>query len=131
MEGAPCMIVMIAGPRDLFVPVERVEEAVRRSGFVVDVHVNGMADGVDRCARRWARLNDLYVIPLDARWHYWREKGRVGYAGPERNEIGSRISDALIILKRPDVWTKGTTSVYRYFQGKPVYVEIIQEGDEI
>jgi hypothetical protein len=125
------MIVMIAGPRDLMVPVSRIEEAVRRSGFEVDVHVNGMADGVDRCARRWAREKGLYIIPLDPRWDYWRAKGRTGYAGPERNEIGSRISDAVIILKRPDSWTKGTLSTYRYFQGKPHHVEIVHEGDEL
>jgi hypothetical protein len=125
------MIVMIAGPRDLMIPVSTVEQAVLNSGFAIDVHVNGMADGVDRCARRWAIDKGIYIIPLDARWEFWRRLGNVKQAGPERNEIGSRIADGLIVIRRRGAWSKGTKSVYNYFAGKPTHIEFIDEGDEV
>jgi hypothetical protein len=122
---------MIAGPRDLLVPISIVQRAVDNSGFDIDVHVNGMADGIDRCARRWATVNGLYIIPLEARWDFWRGRGNPRPAGPERNRIGSRIADALIVIKQHGIWTPGTTSVYRYFTGKPIHVENVDEGETI
>lgn len=125
------MKVMIAGPRDLWLPIEKVQKAVDASGFDVTVHINGMAKGVDRSALYWALSKGLYVIQLSARWDYWREKGNAGYAGPERNKIASEIGDALIVIKREVEWTKGTTSIYRLFQGKPVHVEVVRPKEEL
>lgn len=122
------MKVVIAGPRDLYVPLRLVQAAIDRSPFYIIELVNGMADGIDLCARRWQEemASTLPVAPFLAPWETWKELGLKSRAsaGPYRNSRMAAYADGLIIIRRKVERTRGTNDMIRQMEvkRKPIYI---------
>ena len=74
--------VIIAGGRDLYLTIEGyalLNELNAKYKF--SEVVNGMARGIDECARNWAKINK---IPVKKEYPQWKKYGRA--AGPIRNK---------------------------------------------
>lgn len=120
VSGGGVVKVIIAGPRDLSVSNDIISKAIRISGFEVSEIVHGLAEGVDTCAKRWARDYGYRNTGFQAEW------SRLGKsAGPARNRQMARYGDALIVIKRRGRWTSGTQSMLMQARnaGLPTYVQ--------
>lgn len=113
------MKVIIAGPRDYSPPLSRISQAVIESGFDVIEVVSGGARGVDRAGESWGLANLSSFTQFEANWD---KHGKA--AGPIRNREMAAYSDALIVMKRKDKDSPGTSSMIREAEraGVPVYV---------
>lgn len=111
--------VIVAGPRDLDVDVQTVQEAIFVSGFDVTEVVHGGATGVDAAAACFA---EAYMIPVRVFRPKWGTHGRA--AGPIRNRNMAEYADALVAIRQAGRMTAGTNSMIREAKnvGIPVYV---------
>lgn len=105
--------LIIAGPRDLHVNHNVIFTAIEASGLNPYIIISGAAKGVDTAAYNFAVRYGYFPIKIPARWDYWREHGKVSYAGPERNAVQAYLGDALLVIKRAGVDTPGTTSMIK------------------
>lgn len=109
--------VIIAGSRHM--PISdywKINEAVRKSGFVVQEVVCGMARGADQLGGKWAWERKIPVKTFPARWE---ELGKA--AGPIRNAEMAQYADAAIIF----LWegSRGSADMERKMRAlkKPVF----------
>lgn len=118
-EVIPKRRVIIAGGRD-YNEYETVVEAVKESGFHIDVVVSGGAKGVDALGERYAGENNLQLAVFQADW---QTHGRA--AGPIRNRKMAENADALIAIW--DGKSKGTKNMIETAtkKGLMVYVKRI------
>ena len=109
------MIVIIAGSRDLFVPVSVIEEAVAASNFEVHEIVSGGARGIDSCGELYAMEKNIKLtrFPIqDFEWREWEARGKTGAnPGHARNEKMARYGEALIVVWKQQ--TPGTADMLR------------------
>ena len=70
------MVVIIAGSRTI-TDYERVEHAVRKSGFKIAEVVSGGANGVDALGEQWAKQHDVACTVMSADWE--RHGKRAGF----------------------------------------------------
>lgn len=114
------MKVIIAGSRHFCHAADYtlVEDAVRESGFEIEIVVSGMAKGIDTHAITYAKRHSLPVAEFYANWQY---QGH--FAGRIRNKRMADHGDALIAVW--DGVTTGTKDMIAKmrFLGKPVYVK--------
>lgn len=116
------MRVVIAGPRNLYPKWHVIAEAVVKSGFEIELVIQGGAPGVDAAAKGYARQMRLPYVTVGAEW------GKHGKAaGPIRNRKMAEMADALIVVKREAVDTRGTTSMLTEAEvaGIPIYIHEI------
>ena len=93
------MKVIIAGSRNLYPSIDKIQEYVDRSGFEVTELVNGLADGIDSRAKDWADFKGIKVIPFPAEWDEAEVKyGNRNAAGPIRNKAMADYAEALILV---------------------------------
>ena len=107
----------IVGPRDLYVSIELIHEAISRLDINPDCIVTGDATGIDACAVRYAKSHGL---PYDDKKADWNKHGKS--AGPIRNREVVKESD--VILAIFDRSTDGTNSTRRIAEEMdvPVYL---------
>jgi len=86
------MKVIIAGSRSI-TDLQKVEDAVKQSGFSLAEVVSGEAKGVDSLAMTYAKDNGISIKGFPAQW------GRYGRsAGAIRNKEMAQYADALIAI---------------------------------
>lgn len=114
------MRIIIAGSRDLTDP-SLVEEAVRRSGFLISEVVSGCARGVDTLAIRWADEHNIFVkrFPADENFALSADLG--GFA---RNGEMAAYAEGLIAI-----WnsvSRGTENMIQHARARklPVFIMI-------
>jgi hypothetical protein len=95
------MRVIIAGSRTIM-NYKYVEEAVKQSGYDIDLILQGGAKGVDFLAFVYAKNNKIPCLTIKADWKCWGKS-----AGYRRNEHMARNADALIAVW--DGVSKGTS----------------------
>jgi hypothetical protein len=86
------MRVIIAGSRHI-TDSSLLEEAIKESGFEIDLVLCGEARGVDTMGKEWANRNGIEVESYEAEWGKYRLA-----AGPIRNKKMAKNADALILL---------------------------------
>lgn len=123
-EGGCGMKVIVAGPRDLMVSDDVVEDAINESGFAITELVHGGASGIDYCALRWSEEAGMPEMPFPAAWDFWSKRGNRKKAGWVRNRQMAGYADALVVIKRAGKETAGTSSMIREATkaGLPIYV---------
>jgi len=84
--------VIIAGSRNCY-DYSILENAIKDSGFNIDVVISGCARGSDKLGEKWAKKNGVMVMKFPADW---ANKGKK--AGMLRNIQMAKVSDALIAL---------------------------------
>jgi hypothetical protein len=99
------MKVIVAGSRKI-VDKEKVERAIKDSGFVFTELVSGGASGVDYLGEQIAVSQK---IPIKIFKPDWDNLGK--YAGPARNKQMAEYSDALVAIW--DGSSKGTNSMIK------------------
>lgn len=109
------MKVIIAGGRDISVPSELIQIAVKQSGFDVTEVISGGASGVDRCGEIWANKYGIPIVIFPARWTIHGKS-----AGPIRNKEMAEYSDALIAFPGGE----GTSNMILQMRNlnKPIYL---------
>lgn len=99
------MKLIIAGSRDLRVPITQIDALVERylstHTFMghrhdVDEVVSGMARGVDQAGTEWARHRRIPVKPFPVTSADWTTKGKS--AGPLRNRAMASYADGALII---------------------------------
>jgi len=83
--------VVIVGSRSI-TSYELVEQAVQKSGFIIDEVVSGTALGVDQLGEQYAHQHDLPIRRFPADWSLGRS------AGMRRNRQMAEYADAVIVL---------------------------------
>lgn len=116
------MKVIVAGPRDLLLSEEEVQEALAVSGFEVTEIVEGGATGVDSSAAWYARRRGVACRSFPADWTKHGEA-----AGPIRNREMARYADALVIVRDNERITRGAASMEGQARDKglPVHVHVV------
>ena len=106
----------IVGPRDLYVDVELIHEAISRLALAPNTIITGDARGIDSCAKKYADEFGMPCVRKKADW----SNGKAG--GPIRNREIAKDSD--IILAIFDRETDGTNSTRRIAEemNVPVYL---------
>lgn len=94
------MKTIIAGSRTIH-EIKWVEKAVAESVYEISEVVCGMASGVDRLGRIWAKRNEIPVAEFPASWDLLGKR-----AGFVRNRKMADYADALIAVW--DGHSKGT-----------------------
>ena len=116
------MKVIIAGPRDLSARPHAISRAFRNSRFdTTDLEIiSGGATGIDTSAIEFARDFRLPYRVVAADWDQYAES-----AGPIRNRQMAEVADALLVIKRKNEETRGTSSMMREARkrGLPIHVE--------
>lgn len=103
------MKVIIAGGRE-FKDYNKIEKAVKQSGFEITEVVSGRAQGADQLGEKWARSHKIRVKPFPAKWNDLDQPGAVvkvnkwgkkynANAGFFRNEEMAKYADALIAVE--------------------------------
>ena len=119
------MRLIIAGPRDLTPTYGTIAKAINESGFTsLDAIVSGWAEGVDKAAADWASYHGIQPIIMPALWKYFKRQGNVRVAGPLRNANMAKVGDALLVIKRKGIHTKGTSNmIYEATKAElPIYI---------
>lgn len=118
------MKLIIAGPRDLVPKGKHIQEAINHFSLKPEFIISGGARGVDTVAIKYAKYVGIQPIQMDALWDYYKRVGHLRHAGPVRNINMSEIGDELLVIKRKDVKTSGTSHMIRSMEeiGKPVYI---------
>lgn len=123
--------LIIAGPRDLTVAPEVIGSFLLELDLKPTVLLNGMASGIDFCARDWRSMYavDVELHPYPAPWRTWKEKGLPSRksAGPYRNHLMAKNADALLIIKRGGPVTPGTKSMYTFAlqEELDIYIKVV------
>ena len=88
--------VIIAGSRTL-TDYERVRHLIEAAPFrhLITEVVCGKAPGMDTLGERWAKENNIPVLPYPADWDSYPK-----LAGRIRNEQMAKVADALICIHR-------------------------------
>ena len=117
------MRVIVAGPRDLVLLGEDIEEALAASAFRVTEILEGAAPGVDSSAAYYAHVHHIPCRPFPADW-----KAHGKAAGPIRNREMAAHADALVVIKRRGQDTPGTSSMIREAERRalPIYVHEVR-----
>lgn len=113
------MKVIIAGGRN-FEDYEVVKKAIEESGYLITEVVSGKAPGVDSLGERWAKENNIPIIPFPADWStYYRA------AGPIRNQKMADYSDTLVAVW--DGVSRGTKDMVRRMKkmNKDVHIKYV------
>ena len=94
------MKVIIAGSRDIYPSVQKIQEYVDRSGFKITELINGKCPtGIDQRAEEWAINMGIPVIPFPPDWEEAERKyGNRNVAGPIRNQRMADCAEALIVI---------------------------------
>jgi hypothetical protein len=87
------MKLVIAGGRDIQVPIDFIEQARQLFGLRPSEIVSGGASGVDRAAEIFS---DKYNYPIKIFRAEWERYGR--FAGPRRNKEMAEYGDALLLI---------------------------------
>jgi hypothetical protein len=95
------MKTIIAGSRDIDIPLAALNDAVIMSGFDITEVVSGTARGIDRTGELWAEWKGVPVARFPANWE---KNGKA--AGYLRNDAMARYADALVAVW--DGKSKGT-----------------------
>lgn len=113
------MKVIIAGPRTLSIGHAIVSEAVEASGFYLTAVVSGGATGVDRSGEIYAKKKAITCIIVPADWLAYGPA-----AGPIRNTTMAAMADALLVIKKKGMDTKGTDNMVKKaeIKGIPIYI---------
>lgn len=113
------MKVIIAGPRDLVPHEYEILKAMIVASFGVTEVVTGGAKGIDSCAMGVAVAYSLRTKLFEADW---KQHGKA--AGPIRNREMAEYADALLVIKRRDTVTPGTSNMTQQAMkcGLPVFV---------
>lgn len=116
------MNCIIAGPRYIE-NYQHVIDAVKASGFTIDMVVSGRAAGVDSLGERWAENHGVSVKPFPADWDKHRKA-----AGPIRNRQMAEYADALIAVW--DGRSRGTGNMIKEAskRGLEVYVHRVDQN---
>lgn len=117
------MKVIIAGPRDLEVPISILDIMITQSGFNITEVVSGGAFGMDHCGEEWAIENNISISQFLPDWNKYGKS-----AGPRRNKEMADYADALLIVKT-NKDTSGTKNMILTMQknNKPIHIEIVDE----
>lgn len=67
------------------------------SKLPVDCLIHGDANGADTFAKQWALENGVQPVGCPALWDYWRSKGNLRAAGPERNKAMALLKPDFVI----------------------------------
>lgn len=94
------MRTIVAGSRTID-DYNLVDQAIKRSGFVITTMITGGAQGVDATAWQWATDHSIENVVLFAQWTMYGNR-----AGPLRNRQMADIADACIAIW--DGQSKGT-----------------------
>jgi hypothetical protein len=116
------MKTIIAGSRDIQ-NYRLVEEAVRRSGYIITTVISGGARGVDRLGLAYARQRR---IPFQVFMPEWERLGKG--AGMVRNREMANVADALIAVW--DGKSKGTRNMIELASARrlPCFVLLVNGG---
>jgi hypothetical protein len=94
-----------------------IADAVKKSKFVVDEVVCGMAKGADMYGAKWAYSNNIPIKKFPADWN---THGKA--AGPIRNQQMAEYADALIVF----IWdgSRGSIDMLNRMEkiNKPTFV---------
>lgn len=120
--------LVIAGPRDLLVSDQEIENAIAETGWQPYIIISGGARGIDTCAHNYAKRVGYFPVSVPARWDYWKSRNNMRFAGTERNRVQAYLGDALLVIKRKGINTPGTTSMYKIAKkkGLPTYVHNVE-----
>jgi hypothetical protein len=110
------MKVIIAGGRNLDLPIVTISSLVVDSGFNLTQVVSGGATGVDRSGELYAEVMGIPTVVFEAEWDRYGKR-----AGPIRNSKMAVYADALIAV--PD-GGPGTYDMIDKMKalGKPVFI---------
>lgn len=113
------MKVIIAGGRN-FEDYEVVKKAIEESGYLITEVVSGKAPGVDSLGERWAKENNIPIIPFPADWSTYDRA-----AGPIRNQKMADYSDTLVAVW--DGVSRGTKDMVRRMKkmNKDVHIKYV------
>jgi hypothetical protein len=107
--------LIIAGPRDLWVPPRVIDHAVLTVGLIpgeIELILHGDALGIDMCAWLYAEERRIPHRRYPARWDEAEKLyGKRNFAGPIRNEKMARAGDELLAIQRPGKETTGTSDM--------------------
>jgi len=113
------MKIVVAGSRNMPDAAEKVDSALRMSGWYyrVNVIVSGGSGNVDLAGEVWGREHGCVVRRFSADWD---KHGKA--AGPIRNRQMAEYSDALVAVC--DGESKGTTNMILEMHrlNKPVFI---------
>jgi hypothetical protein len=98
--------LIIAGSRDLWLPLDLIGAYVERTGLVPDEVVSGGASGIDRCGERWAKSRGVPVKQFRADWLRYGPS-----AGPIRNRTMAQYATAALLIWDGREPTPGTASM--------------------
>jgi len=125
------MKVIIAGSRsidrvsprswDYTKLVERVDAAVKASGFEVTEVVTGGAGGPDRAGEQWAAQQSIAVTTIKPNWKLGKGAGLIA------NRQLAEAGEALVALF--DGESKGTADMIEHMKsaGMPVHVVVVNQ----
>lgn len=119
------MRLVIAGGRDMNVPVTFIAACVDLFFLSPNTIIQGEADGVDASAKRYAIA---YKIPHEDYKADWSTHGKA--AGPMRNERMAKAGDALLLVW--DGKSPGSASMKRAMEAlnKPIYEVILKKNED-
>lgn len=101
------MEIIIAGPRDLDVPVSTIYSVMFKAGFEPTCIIHGGCRGVDASGKAYAEALGIPVLCFPAEWYRYG-KG----AGPIRNKTMAEQADALLVFVHASKpVTSGTASM--------------------
>lgn len=110
------MRVIVAGSRNIMSYAE-VEQAIRESGFHIDVVLSGAAHGVDTYGEYWANTNGASVERYPADWERYGNS-----AGYKRNVVMAERADALVAVW--DGFSRGTKHMIDIAREKRLRVHV-------
>lgn len=87
------MKTIIAGSRNIDMPLAALNDAVIMSGFDITEVVSGTARGIDRTGELWAEWKGIPVTRFPANWEKYGKA-----AGYKRNVQMAEYADALIAV---------------------------------
>ena len=120
------MKLIIAGSRDLFVPIRLIKELEQFAvyskvlpDFATEI-VHGCAEGIDSCGFEFARQDS---IPIKTFKPDWDKHGK--RAGPIRNSLMAEYADGLLLIW--DGKSKGSKNMLETMRklNKPVFEVIL------
>ena len=117
------MKVIIAGSRTI-TDRKIVEEAIRKSGFDIDIVICGCAMGVDQIGKNWAEMRNITIYSFPAKWEKYGKA-----AGPIRNEEMAKNADALILVW--DGKSKGSANMLKQAKkyNLKIYERVVNIGE--
>lgn len=118
------MKLVIAGGRDMDVPVIFIAACIDMFFLKPDTIIQGEANGVDASAKRYAIAYKLPRLDFKADWS---AHGRA--AGPLRNEQMAKAGDALLLIW--DGKSPGSASMKKAMTtlSKPIYEVILRNNE--